>query len=293
MNREPNPIIVTIGEVVWDIFPDRQVLGGAPVNVAYHLAKLKEDVLPVTRIGRDKLGDETLDRMAELGLPVAGVQRDPQLATGTVRVNIDADNEPSFDIVEPAAWDAIEVEGATGGIAGKAFQLVYGTLGQRNEVSRRTIRDLWQMASFRYYDVNLRPPFTGSDLVLDSLAGADLVKVNDNELRIIGEWLGLKKRTMAELAGELRRRFDLTALAVTRGADGAMLAAADGLYEDAGIAVTVADTVGAGDAFFAALIVGFRAGLPWRRVLSLATARGSYVASCHGATPPMPDEPVA
>lgn len=286
-------IIVTIGEVVWDIFPDRQVLGGAPVNVAYHLARLTEDVLPVTRIGKDRRGAETVAKMEERGLTVAGVQRDPLLATGTVRVDIGADNEPRFDIVAPAAWDAIDSGVAFEAIGDKPYQLVYGTLGQRNEVSRKTIRSLWQKASFRYYDVNLRPPFTGPELVLDSLAVADLVKVNDRELLVIGEWLGLKKQPMAELAGSLRQRFELAALVVTRGAEGAMLASANGIYEEPGVAVEVVDTVGAGDAFFAALIAGFRAGLPWQRVLSLANARGSYVASCRGATPPLELKPIA
>lgn len=291
MNRA-NPIIVTIGEVVWDMFPDRQVLGGAPVNVAYHLAKFKEQVLAVTRVGRDPLGEETVAKMTQLGLSVGGVQRDSKLATGRVRVEIGADNEPRFEIVAPAAWDSIDVRQALDCMAGRPFQLVYGTLGQRNEVSRSAIRALRQKATFRYYDVNLRPPFTGPDLVLDSLAAADLVKVNEEELSIIGGWLELKEKQPTSLAAGIRRRFDLTALVVTRGADGAMLAAADGCFEEAGVPVTVADTVGAGDAFFAALIVGFRAGLPWQRILARANARGSYVASCRGATPPLEEGPI-
>jgi len=129
-------MIVTIGEVVWDIFPDRQVLGGAPVNVAYHLACLGEPVIAVTRIGRDRLGEETLARMHELGVPLSGVQRDPELATGTVRVEIGLGNEPHFDIVEPAAWDAISRDQALSSIGDEPFELVFGTLGQRHETSR-------------------------------------------------------------------------------------------------------------------------------------------------------------
>lgn len=286
------PLIVTIGEVVWDMFPDRQVLGGAPMNVAYHLAKLNEKVLPVTRVGRDRLGEETIEKMVELGLPVGGVQHDPELATGRVRVEIGADNEPHFEIVAPAAWDAIDLRSAVDCIGDQPFQLVFETLGQRNEESRNTIRALRQKAAFCYYDINLRPPFTGPELVLDSLAAADLVKVNDDELAIIGGWLALADREPKNLTDRIRRRFDLTALVVTRGADGAMLAAADGFFEEAGVTVAVVDTVGAGDAFFAALIAGYRAGLPWPRILTLANARGSYVASCRGATPPLEEGPI-
>jgi fructokinase len=177
-------------------------------------------------------------------------------------------------------------------IAGQPFQLVFGTLGQRNEVSRSAIQALRQKAAFCYYDVNLRPPFTGRELVVDSLHAADLVKVNEEELAIVGDWLAMGKRDSKDLADSLRHRLDLTALVVTRGADGAMLASADGLFEEAGVAVAVVDTVGAGDAFFAALVAGFRAGLSWRRTLALANARGSYVASCRGATPPMERESI-
>ena len=146
MNRESNPIIITIGEVVWDMFPDRQVLGGAPVNVAYHLAKLREKVLPITRVGSDSLGEETIEKMVQLGLPVEGVQRDSALATGRVRVEIGVDDEPHFEIVAPAAWDTIDLRQALGNIAGQPFQLVFGTLGQRNEISRSAIQALRQKA---------------------------------------------------------------------------------------------------------------------------------------------------
>ncbi len=230
--------------------------------------------------------------MAKLGLAVGGVQRDAELATGRVRVEI-VDNEPHFEIVDPAAWDTIDGQQAFDKIAGQPFQLVFGTLGQRNEVSKKAIRALRQKASFCYYDVNLRPPFTGPDLVLDSLAAADLVKVNEEELAIVGGWLSLADKEPKDLADCLRRRFGLTALVVTRGADGAMLATAERVFEEAGAAVSVVDTVGAGDAFFAALIAGFRAGLPWQRILALANARGSLVASCRGATPPMEEGPIA
>jgi fructokinase len=293
MNRKPNPAIVTIGEVVWDMFPDRQVLGGAPVNVAYHLSKLREKVLPITRVGNDRLGEETIEKMGQLGLRVEGVQRDSGLATGRVRVELGMDNEPHFEIVAPAAWDSIDSRQAFDKIAGQPFQLVFGTLGQRNEVSRSAIRALMQKAAFCYYDVNLRPPFTGQELVMDSLDGADLVKVNQEELTIICNWLALGKGEPKDLAESLRHRFGLTALAVTRGADGALLATAESLFEEAGVAVAVVDTVGAGDAFFAALIAGYRAGLSWQRTLALANARGAYVASCRGATPPIEEGPIA
>jgi len=287
MDHETDKLILSIGEVVWDIFPDHQVLGGAPVNVAYHLAVLGEKIRPVTRVGSDPLGEQTLKQFGDLGLSMAGVQRDHQLPTGTVKVSIDNHNEPHFDIVAPAAWDAIDLTEALRATGEKPFQLVFGTLGQRNPISRETIGVLRDRASFRYYDVNLRPPFTTRELVLDSLAKADLVKVNEQELVDILNWLGAKKNKVSDMAADLRQRYGLSALAVTRGGDGALLAAAEGVYEEEGIKITVADTVGAGDAFFAALIAGFRKGLGWQDILANANRRGAMVASCQGATPNM------
>jgi len=279
--------IITIGEVVWDLFPGRQVLGGAPVNVAYHLVCLGEPVTAVTRVGSDALGEAAFVRMRELGVPLSGVQRDPELASGSVRIEIGPGNEPHFDIATPAAWDAIDPLEALAAVGDRQYELVFGTLGQRRQKSREAIRTLWQKASFRYYDVNLRPPFTDRDLVLTSCAAADLVKVNEQELGIIGDWLGLREKSTAALAGRLRERYRLTALAVTRGAEGALLAAAGEIFETPGIAIEVADTVGAGDCFFATLIAGFRRDMTWQDALSWANRRASYVASRHGATPDM------
>jgi fructokinase len=287
MNREPDKLILSVGEVVWDIFPNRKVLGGAPVNVAYHLAALGEDVRPVTRVGPDRLGEQTLEQLRDMGLSLMGVQRDEQLPTGTVKVSIDSHDEPHFNIVAPAAWDAIDLTEALRTTGEQPFQLVFGTLGQRYAISRETIGVLREKASFRYYDVNLRPPFTTRELVLDSLAVADLVKVNEHELAVIAGWLDGKKSKVGDMAADLRQRYSLSALVVTRGGDGALLAAADGVYEEEGIKITVADTVGAGDAFFAALIAGFRKGLGWQDILASANRRGAMVASCQGATPRM------
>ncbi|MDH3393027.1 MAG: PfkB family carbohydrate kinase, partial [Desulfobulbaceae bacterium] len=151
--------IVTVGEVVWDVFPDRRVLGGAPVNVAYHLHSLGIDVSVITRIGCDPLAEETLKHLGDLGLPLEGVQRDATLPTGRVNVTI-SDNEPSFDIVAPAAWDAIDYAPAGDLLGDQPFSLVFGTLAQRDLRSREAICRLRQQAVARFYDVNLRPPFT-------------------------------------------------------------------------------------------------------------------------------------
>jgi fructokinase len=298
-------MILSIGEVVWDIFPDRRVLGGAPVNVAYHLRCLGVEVGVVTRVGADELGDRTIGTMAALGLPVTGVQRG-ELPTGRVTVTMGADHEPSFEIVTPAAWDNIDLAAAESFIAGRPFKLVFGTLAQRDERSRRAIRGLWAKAEQRFYDVNLRPPHTSREIVEESLAAADLVKVNGAELRALGRWRKLPGRYKAELsswsartrlmplwykkaiAREVMGRYNIAVLVVTEGAEGAWLMAGEHYFHAPGCPVKVVDTVGAGDAFFATLLAGHEHGLGWQECLDRATARGGYVASRHGATPPMP-----
>jgi fructokinase len=281
-------MIISIGEVVWDIFPARRVLGGAPVNVAYHLRCLGVEVGVITRVGEDELGDRTIGAMAALGLPVTGVQRG-ELPTGSVKVTLGANQEPRFEIVTPAAWDNLDPAEAAAFIGANPFKLVFGSLAQRDERSRRTIRSLWAKAGQRFYDVNLRPPHTTREIVEESLAAADLVKVNGAELREIGRWHKLSDKGKKGLARELMGRYNIAVLVVTEGAEGAWLMAGEHYVQASGCPVKVADTVGAGDAFFATLLAGYENGLVWQECLDRATARGGYVASQHGATPPMPD----
>ncbi|MEW6426487.1 MAG: PfkB family carbohydrate kinase [Thermodesulfobacteriota bacterium] len=279
--------IVTVGEVVWDCFPDREVLGGAPVNVAYHLACLSRHVLPVTRVGDDQLGRRTLTAIAGLGLATEGVQTDPILPTGRVQVTFDQGGEPRFEIATPAAWDAIDEKAVVDLLDGTPFLLVHGTLAQRDPRSRGAIGNLRRRAGFCCYDVNLRPPFTGRELVLESLAGADLVKVNGNELATLAGWCSIGGAP-AEQAAELCRRNRLHALVVTEGADGAWVMAGGAVARAPGVTVAVVDTVGAGDCFLAGVISGMLDDLSWPEILARANRRAAWVAARRGATPPMP-----
>lgn len=277
--------IVAVGEVVWDIFPDRQVLGGAPINAAYHLQKMGRSVTVITRIGEDDLGAATLARLANLGLATAGIQRDPELATGQVMITLGLDHEPQFEIMAPAAWDRIDPEAALLAAGEPPFALLFGTLAQRDPRGREAIRRLAQTASSCFYDVNLRPPFTSRELVIASLDLADLVKMNGRELAEVGGWHGWQGDTK-NIAKNLCARYDLAALAVTEGGKGAWaMTGAGDFFQAAAEPVTVVDTVGAGDAFFAALIDAFLAHRPWPEILARANRLGGRVASHPGATP--------
>ncbi|MFP3982751.1 MAG: carbohydrate kinase family protein [Desulfurivibrionaceae bacterium] len=282
-------MIISIGEVVWDIFSEGKVLGGAPLNVAYHLKALGEEVKLISRVGSDELARETLERIESLGLSVSGIQQDDYYQTGQVRVYIDSNDEPSFDIVKPAAWDFIEDVGP--GLSGSTpFYLVFGSLAQRAPQSRRAIRSLWSLADLRFYDVNLRPPHTGRDIVFDSLEAADVVKANEEELQTICSWLTWREREATAQGGRLVNAYNLKALSVSCGRQGSMLITDDGVWEHPGFQVRVSDTVGAGDAFFADLIYGIIHGRSWQDCLKSANLRGAYVAGSNGATPFIPEE---
>ena len=272
--------IICAGEVVWDEFPDRRVLGGAPVNVACHLAALGVDAAVVTAVGDDELGRETLARLSAFGLSTDGVQTS-SLPTGRVVVTLGDDVE--YDIVAPAAWDAIGLDAARQ-VARGDFRLVFGTLAQRSPESRATIRALAEEASFAYYDVNLRPPFTPVETVRECLPLAGIVKLNRAELAVLAEEFGLGGGP-EDVASELLNRYKLEALIVTCDRDGAWLASAGGLFGTPGIEVESADPVGAGDAFFAAFIEAHISGRGWQECLDRANRRGALVASLPGAVP--------
>ncbi|MCB2180689.1 MAG: carbohydrate kinase [Desulfobulbaceae bacterium] len=282
-------MIVSIGEIVWDIFDDKKILGGAPLNVAYHLSTLGCDTQLISRIGTDDLAPLTLEKIADTGLSIDTVQQDGQLPTGKVVVSVGPNNEPSFDIVAPAAWDAIAPQEFAHCLKQNSFHLIFGTLAQRASQSRAAIRSLWEKADLKFYDVNLRPPFTSRETVLDSLAVADVTKLNDAELHQVADWSGIQAGTLQERSRKLFEKWNLLTLAVTLGEAGALLVSRDGLFEHPGFPAEVADTVGAGDAFFATLIEGILNKRPWQECLSRANQRGAFVAGQPGATPPMSD----
>jgi fructokinase len=281
-------LIVSMGEIVWDQFPEGRVLGGAPLNVAYHLQARGLPVLLASRVGADELGQQTLARLAAIGLDPAAIEIDGQLPTGRVVVTMAANHEPHFEIEKPAAWDHIQATEMARLVNGRPFHLVCGTLAQREQESRDTIRRLWQQATTIFYDVNLRPPFTPMEHVRASLQAAQVVKVNSDELAVVNDVLVGARGPEEEVAAALLAAFDLRLLAVTRGSAGALLVGPEGWHAHPGFPVTVADTVGSGDAFFAGIIAGFLAGADPADSLAAANRLGAYVASRPGATPAYP-----
>lgn len=280
----PNAEILCVGEVLWDSLPAGLFLGGAPFNVACHLSAAGAPVTMVTRVGDDRLGEEALRRAVRYGVGTDLVQVDPSLPTGFVRAVVDDAGHAQYDILAPAAWDAIVPTAELVSRAARARAVVFGSLAQRHPTSRATIQRLWTSDALMVFDLNLRPPFEDREVIHRSLARADIVKVTQHELQRLARWFDLPD-DQREAAVALAERFSCQMVCVTRGKDGAALWR-DGVWtEHPGFEVEVRDTVGAGDAFLAVLLVGYLAGSDTGTLLHDANLIGAYVATQYGAVP--------
>jgi fructokinase len=282
--------ILAIGEVLWDMLPSGRQLGGAPANFACHARALGAEARLVTRIGSDDLGREILERLARQGLPTDTVEVDPEAPTGTVAVELAPDGQPRFTIVEDVAWDRIEAGFAAFSAAASADAVCFGSLAQRHRISRDAIRSIVTTAragALRVFDVNIRPPFQSRDVITVSLEMAGVLKLNDQELPMLAAMFGLDGGGRAQMEG-LARRFDLSLVALTRGAAGSLMYHSGDWSDHPGEPAKVCDTVGAGDAFTAVLTVGLLEGWPLDEINRRANRVAAYVCSQPGATPPLP-----
>jgi fructokinase len=282
--------VVGIGEVLWDLLPGGRQLGGAPANFAYHAGALGAVAQVVSRVGRDELGRELLTRLQQLGLLTDAVEEDATAPTGTVTVEVQADGQPHFTIHEDVAWDRIAGDAAGRRAVAAADAVCFGTLAQRSEVSRRSIRTLLRAApaeGLRIFDVNLRQNYYSHAVIEESLALANVVKVNESELAHLPEMFGLPGDERGRIA-VLAQRCGLRLVACTRGQAGSLLYSEGRWFEHPGEPVKVLDTVGAGDSFTAALALGLLAGWPLDEVHRRASAVAAYVCSQPGGTPKLP-----
>ena len=245
----------------------------------------------MTRVGDDALGREVRERFRLLGLPTETVQIDPEFPTGTVDVALAEGGQPRFTIHEHVAWDRIMADENLLATAARADAVCFGSLSQRSEPARTPIRSLVSASrpgALRLFDVNLRPPFVDREVIADSLTLANALKLNDQELPELTAMFGLSASVRESMA-ELADRFGLLLVALTRGARGGLLLS-DGVWSDhPGRPVAVSDTIGAGDAFTAALVVGHLAGRPLDEINRHANEVAAFVCSQPGGTPTLPD----
>lgn len=280
--------IVGIGEVLWDMFPEGRQLGGATANFAFHSRRLGDNAYIVSRIGNDDLGGDLINTLRDLDIPAEFIQRDSEQRTGEVDVTVAADGEPSYTIVEPAAWDFIEFSSNLTRLASRCECVCFGSLAQRRETSHETVIDFvlaTPTSCLKVFDVNLREHFFSEHILRQSLEIADIVKLNEHELRRLCELLGIGGSGVEQQMIALREDFGNELICVTRGAKGCILRNDRRTVEHAGYETKVIDTVGAGDAFTAALAYHYLRDSSLDRIAEAANRIGSLVASRAGGTP--------
>ena len=285
-------LVVGLGEVLWDLFPEGKQLGGAPANFAYITNLLGDRGIIASRVGDDAFGDEIQQRLGTLGLEASYLQLDSARPTGTVRVRVDQDGQPRFEITDMVAWDFLEWTPAWESLAQQADAICFGSLAQRSPASRETIHKFLGAArpgTARIFDVNLRQAFYSAKALSESLKFADIAKLNAEELPHVVELLGIPHHGEQPSAERLRFAYGLKLVCVTRGARGSFLVSEFERHEHPGFRVQVADTVGAGDAFTAALVHHFLRGAGLAAMNEAANRIGAWVASCVGATPSSDD----
>jgi fructokinase len=298
-------LILGIGELLWDIVPDGMRLGGAPANFAVMAGRLGNHAAILSRIGRDDLGRQAIDRLDPMPVETGFIQVDPPHETGRVTVAL-ADGEPHYTIHEPAAWDFLELTDEWIQLAARADAICFGSLAQRNEQARQTIQALAAEASascIRVFDVNLRSPFYTAEVLEESLELATVVKMNDAEAPLVLDLLGLSiveapvtGQTMSTpeylraAAERLLAEFpSLEMVAATRGNRGSLLATREEWDEHPGFPVKVADGIGAGDAFTAAITHYMLRGADLATLNEAGNRWGGWMASQSGAMPALPD----
>jgi fructokinase len=279
---------VGLGELLWDIFPEGRQMGGAPANFAYMTSLLGDEGIVASRVGGDELGDEAKHRLENLGLNTSYIQLDPTYRTGIVQVEVDAKGQPTFQIAEPVAWDAFEWTPAWQTLAQKADAVCFGSLAQRCAQARLTIYSFLKTIrpqTTRVFDVNLRQAFYSAKILADSAKQADVIKLNNDELPTVVQLLGFPFHDEESASQWLLHTFHIKLVCITRGAKGSLLMSEYAKHEHPGIRVQVADTVGSGDAFTAALVYHYLRRDSLATMNEAANRMGSWVASQTGATP--------
>jgi fructokinase len=282
--------VTAIGELLWDLLPAGPQLGGAPANFIQHAHALGADAGLVSCVGDDDLGRDAVGRLRARGVATNLIQTDPEAPTGTVSVEIGPHHQPRFTIHEGVAWDRLVVEEAAMAAVGGADAVCFGSLAQRTAAGAAAVRRLVAASrhgALRIFDVNLRPPFVRPEAAAASLEMADVLKLNDQELPVLAAMLGMGGTEEQQLDGLLRNH-SLRLVALTRGGQGSLLVSAAERSEQPAVAVTVADTVGAGDAFTAALALGLLHGWPLAQTHRRAAEVAAFVCTRPGGAPELP-----
>ncbi|MCW0483098.1 carbohydrate kinase family protein [Gaoshiqia sediminis] len=283
MNKKP--LVIGIGELLWDVFPDHKQMGGAPCNFAYHVSRLGIDSLAISAIGHDELGAEIIQKLDAVGLQYDLQEVDH--VTGIVQVTLSGNGIPQYEICQPVAWDFIGMKSEYADLAKHARAVCFGSLAQRGEVSRASIREFVSLvpdSSLKVFDINLRQQFFSKQLIEESLQLCNVLKINDDEIRILADLFGLSGSD-EEICRTLIDRYGLKLLALTCGTEGSYLITPTETSFLETPKVEVADTVGAGDSFTAAMVAGLLSGKSLKETHRMAVQLSAFVCTKNGAMP--------
>lgn len=292
MSNNSAPVVVGIGEILWDVFPNGKQLGGAPANFAYHTKSLGSRSFVVSSVGDDSLGEEIFQVLDSLGLSRKYVDAISDRPTGTVTVEVDGDGKPEYVIHEDVAWDNIALSDDLIELAKSADAVCFGSLAQRCKVSRETINTFLENTRpecLRVFDINLRQNYFSFGLIEQALGHANVLKLNDEELPVVSKMFGFDGSEEEQLQSILKK-FDLSLIVLTKGSDGSLLYSEnEQSFSPCEKIEKIADTVGAGDSFTASVVMGLLNNRPLENINAFANKVAAFVCSQHGATPVLPD----
>ncbi len=283
--------IAGIGELLWDVLPETEVIGGAPVNFAYHVTALGAKGVPISTIGRDSRGEKALEQLQKHDVDIAAISITEDFATGYVTATVDGNGKATYSFPDDVAWDHLLINDYAENLRSTLDAVCFGSLAQRAEHSRRAIHgflDSLRRETVRVFDINLRQDFYSRQIVESSLERTDILKLNEEELPILVDILELKGASDHWLPA-LVERYGLQMAILSRGDKGSLLQTPVSYSEHSGIITHIEDTIGAGDAFTAAATIGYLRGWGLDDINEQANRIAAYVCSQRGGMPPMPD----
>ncbi|MDD4971286.1 MAG: carbohydrate kinase [Paludibacter sp.] len=283
-------VIVGLGEILWDVFPNGKVLGGAPANFAYHVSQFGYEGYAVSAIGNDPLGNEIIENLSSKDLKYL-IEKTPY-ATGTVQVTLNGNGIPQYEICENVAWDNIPFTAEMEALARRTETVCFGSLAQRNTASRTTINrflDCVPETALKIFDINLRQHFYTLELIEHALSRCNVLKINDDEIIIVGQLFGWESKSELEICNQLLHSCDLEIVVLTKGTEGSYVVTQNETSFRPTPLVEVADTVGAGDSFTAAFVASLLHGQSISDAHQLAVDVSAFVCTQHGAMPLLPE----
>ncbi len=279
------PKIVCFGEVLFDIFPDKKIIGGAPLNVALRLHSFGHSIVMISAVGKDALGMNILNYLKDKNIDISQIQINDTLKTGEVAVSLNSKGSASYKINYPRAWDNIVLNQKIINSVTKSDALVFGSLAARDTVSKNTLCSLIEYSKYKIFDVNLRPPHYSSSVLFQLMEKADFIKMNDDELYEVCALFNSKYKSLEQNLKFIAHKTNTNHICVTKGEHGAVLLYDGVLYYNSGYQIKVIDTVGAGDSFLGSLISQLLLNIDPQKAINFACAVGALVAQKEGANP--------